>query len=181
MTDDEATKINNINTAEKIKERISMIKEFKFVSVLNKNFANNLMFIDTQMEKFLSEMLKIYYGENVSRCAELATLLDERDPLKLKVENIYPHKVKKFLCATALGLRPTKIWNGIDEANGGYIIVKESGEVLAYHLHDRNSFENYLLNNTRLETPSTSKHNFGRIYTEDGRKFINLNLQIRFL
>ena len=180
MTDTEATEINNINTNEKIKDRVSRLKNFIFVSVLNENFARNLLFVDTQMEKFLAEMLKIYYSENVSRCAELATLLDERDPLNLKVENIYPHKIKKFLCAVALGLRPTKIWNGLDEANGGYIIVKESGEVLAYHLHDRNSFENYLLNNTRLETPSTGKHNFGSIYTEGGRKFINLNLQIRF-
>ena len=75
---------------------------------------------------------------------------------------------------------PTRKWDGLDEANGGYIIVKESGEVLAYHLHDRDSFENYLLNNTKLEKGSTDKHNFGKIYVEDGRKFINLNLQVRF-
>ena len=64
----------------------------------------------------------------------------------------------------------------MDEANGGDINVKEGGEVLAYHLHDRDSFENYLLNNTKLEKGSTDKHNFGKIYVEDERKFINLNL-----
>lgn len=73
-----------------------------------------------------------------------------------------------------------KIYNGIDESNGGYIIVKESGEILAYHLYNRDNFESYLLENTKLDTPSTSKHNFGTIYTENERKFINLNLQIRF-
>ena len=77
-------------------------------------------------------------------------------------------------------MRPKKIWNGLDESNGGYIIVKESGEVLSYHLHDRDSFENYLINNTKFDTPSSTKHKFGKIYIEDGRKFINLNLQIRF-
>ena len=132
------------------------------------------------MERFLAEMLKIYYGEGISNCFDLATIPEERDVLGFGVENLYRHKLKKFLCAVALGLKPTKVWSGLDEANGGYIIVKESGEVVAYHLHDRNSFENYLLNNTRFDTPSSNKHSFGKIYYEDNRSFINLNFQIRF-
>jgi len=68
----------------------------------------------------------------------------------------------------------------LDEANGGYIIVKDDGEILAYHLYDRNSFENYLLENTKLETASTSRHKFGKIYKENEKIFIKLNLQIRF-
>ena len=80
----------------------------------------------------------------------------------------------------ALGLNPTKIWNGNDEANGGYIIVKEDGEILAYHLYNRNNFEDYLLQNTKLDTASTSRNNFGKIYVEGDKKFINLNLQVRF-
>ena len=77
-------------------------------------------------------------------------------------------------------MMPSKKWSGQDEANGGYIIVKESGEVLAYHLYNRNMFENYLLNNTKLETGSTSKHKFGTVYHEGTSDYINLNLQIRF-
>lgn len=180
-TDEEIELINQIDTKNKIKDRIQQIGELKFISVSNETFSRNLMFVDTQLEKFLAEMLKIYYSENISGCAELASILDDRDPLNLKTENLYPHKLKKFLCAVALGLRPSKIWDGLDEANGGYIIVKESGEVLAYHLHNRDSFENYLLNNTRLETPSTSRHHFAEIYAEGSRRFINLNLQIRFI
>lgn len=37
--------------------------------------------------------------------------------------NAYRYKFKKFLTAVALGLKTTTIWDGIDEANGGYIIV----------------------------------------------------------
>lgn len=84
------------------------------------------------------------------------------------------------MCAVALGMQPTKIWNGLDEANGGYIVVKDDGEILAYHLYDRDNFEKYLLENTKFETGSTSRHKFGEIYTEDGWQFINLILQIRF-
>ncbi|MBR5334975.1 MAG: HpaII family restriction endonuclease [Bacteroidaceae bacterium] len=32
----------------------------------------------------------------------------------------------------------------------------------------------------RFETPSTSRHNFGEIYQEDGEYFLKLNLQVRF-
>lgn len=180
IDDSEMEELNAINTRTKIIDRMNRIEKLNFVSVINKTFSKNLMFIDTQMEKFLAEMLKIFYKENISDCAELVKLLDSTDPLNFNIENIYKHKLKKFLCAVALGLMPTRKWDGLDEANGGYIIVKESGEVLAYHLHDRDSFENYLLNNTKLEKGSTDKHNFGKIYIEDGRKFINLNLQVRF-
>ena len=37
---------------------------------------------------------------------------------------MYTYKFKKFLCSCALGMKPAKPWDGLDEANGGYIIVK---------------------------------------------------------
>lgn len=163
-------KINSINTRTKIQDRMNKIERLEFDSVINKTFANNLLFVDTQLEKFLGEMVKIYYRENISACAELVTILEERNPLKFGVANLYRHKIKKFLCAVALGLKPAKNWNGIDEANGGYIIVKDGGEILAYHLYNRDAFETYLLNNTRLETPSTNRHNFATIYSGGGAK-----------
>ena len=55
-------------------------------------------------------------------------------------------------------MKPATIWNGIDEANGGYIIVTKQGDVLAYHIYNRNYFEKYLLNNTKYETASISRH-----------------------
>ena len=78
-------------------------------------------------------------------------------------------------------MMPSKIWNGLDEANGGYIIVKEDGDVVAYHIYNRDAFEAYLLENTKFERGSTSKHDFASIYKDStDQKFINLNLQIRF-
>lgn len=77
-------------------------------------------------------------------------------------------------------MKPATIWGDIDKANGGYIIVTKQGDVLAYHIYNRNYFEEYLLNNTKYETASTSRHDFGKVYSEDGEDFIKLNLQIRF-
>ena len=73
-----------------------------------------------------------------------------------------------------------KLWDGLDEANGGYIIVKADGEILAYHIYNRNFFEQYLLDNTILERASTSRHDYMSLYEENGEMFIKLNLQIRF-
>ena len=93
---------------------------------------------------------------------------------------MYTYKFKKFLCSCALGMKPAKPWDGLDEANGGYIIVKADGEILAYHIYNRNFFEQYLLDNTILERASTSRHDYMSLYEENGEMFIKLNLQIRF-
>ncbi len=78
-------------------------------------------------------------------------------------------------------MKPASIWRGEYEATGGYLIVKEGGDVVCYHIYDRNQFENYLFHNTRFETPSTDRHLFGNIYQKNGEFFIKLNLQIRFV
>ena len=163
-----------------LKQRLEKLGNMEFASVNNETFAGNLDFIDTQFDKIVAEMLKLYYCKGIANCAELATKLEDNNPLNFRNTKIYRHKLKKFLCAIALGLRPAKDWNGRDEANGGYIIVKESGEIVAYNLYTRDEFESYLLNNTRLETPSTSRHNFGTVHETGGGYFIDLNLQIRF-
>ena len=59
--------------------------------------------------------------------------------------------------------------------------AKDNGEVLAYHIYNRDAFEKYLLNNTKFERGSTGKHGFATLYMENGKRYINLNLQIRFI
>lgn len=38
----------------------------------------------------------------------------------------------------------------------------------------------YLLKNTKYETASTSRHDFGEVYSRNGEDYIKLNLQVRF-
>lgn len=163
-----AERINQIETRTKIQDRLKKIPRLEFDSVVKKIFADNLSLVDTDMDKILGEMIKIYYVERIAGCAELATLLEERDPLNRRVENFYRHKIKKFLGAVALGLKPAKKWNGRDESNGGYLLVGGRGEVSVFPLDNRDDFETYLLNNTNLETPSASRHNFGKILRGGG-------------
>ena len=53
----------------------------------------------------------------------------------------------------ALGMMPASQWKGKYEATGGYIIVKEDGDILCYHIYNRNEFREYLYNNTKFDTP----------------------------
>lgn len=92
----------------------------------------------------------------------------------------YDYKVKRFLTDVALGMTPSKVWTGELDATGGYLVVKENGEVLCYHIYNRNEFEDYLFTNTKLETASSTRHEFGKIYKENGQYYFKLNLQIRF-
>ena len=161
-------------------EQIFSLGIVKYSKPLNEKFANNLMLIDSRMEEIIAQVLICYYRDNISDCRDIINKLEEENPLRFPNKGFYEFKFKKFLCSVALGMMPSKEWDGHDEANGGYIIVSSDGDVLAYHIYNRDYFEKYLLDNTKLERGSTSRHGFASLYKEDGKIYMNLNLQVRF-
>ena len=184
ITDNDMERINAIDTKTKILDRIADIMahgELKYIRAANDNFSSNLMLIDSYMDNIIADMLLYFYQNKAIDCKNLVDLVEEKNSLGYPRRGFYEYKFKKFLCSVALGMMPSKAWDGHDEANGGYVIVKEDGDVLAYHLYNRGAFETYLLNNTKLERGSTTRHGFATIYKDKGRYFINLNLQIRFI
>jgi hypothetical protein len=78
-------------------------------------------------------------------------------------------------------MMPSVVWTGQLATTGGYLVVKDDGEIICYHIYNRNEFENYLLKNTKLETASSTRHEFGVVYKENNQLYFKLNLQIRFL
>ena len=180
--------INNIETKSKIKDRISKIYElggkFKFIKTESSIFENNLMLIDSGLPIILGQTLLKYNTTNKSKTSELISEITDENPMKFNLENehpFYPYKIKRFLTDIALGMMPSKVWTGELDATGGYLIVKEDGEVLCYHIYNRNEFEDYLFYNTRFETASSTRHGFGILFKESNQLFFKLNLQIRFL
>jgi len=176
--------INSINTSRKIKDRMVVISQHAtliFLSTDNSIFTDNLMMIDSQMPKIVAEMLIGYFCGIASSCEKLVEHVSNVDPLAVNNPNFYRHKTKDLLCAVALGMKPSSIWDGTDEASGGYIIVRPDGDVLAYHIYNRDAFKNYLLHNTKFEAGSSSRHGYGSLYEQDGEIRIKLNLDIRFV
>ena len=140
--------------------------------------------IDSSLPKILAEIVFLFFTSGHSKTVELVNEISRLNPLDFNLETNHPfysYKIKRFLTDIALGMMPSKVWTGELDATGGYLVVKEDGEILCYHIYNRNEFEDYLLNNTKLETASSTRHGFGTVYREDSKQFFRLNLQIRFL
>ena len=181
-------KINAIATKSKIKDRLQEIEKLggklKFVTLEQNIFKNNLVLIDSLLPDILSEIVYSFYTTKNTTIKDLVNDISKRNPLKYDTQfshSFYEYKIKRFLTDVALGMTPAKVWTGQYDATGGYLVVKETGEVLCYHIYNKNHFEDYLYNNTKLETASSTRHEFGKIYQVTNKLFFKLNLQIRFI
>ena len=180
--------LNAIETAPKIANRISKLRalgfEVKFQNIQSATLQLNLQLIDSDLHQILAELLLLKYSTpGLALLAPTLTQLIINNPLHFDLSKghpFYEYKIKNFLTDSALGMTPATIWTGQYDATGGIIIVKANGELVSYHIYNRNEFHNYLLNNTRLEQASTSRYNFGELYRGNGRIFLKLNLQVRF-
>lgn len=180
--------INNIEGKSKIQDRLKAIYqnggEIIFDKVLKDTFEVNLRKIDTIFPIFVSQMLLDFFLGKANKIADLVDLLDKNEDLRKAYrlsKSDYEFKIKNFLIATALGMVPSKEWDGFTKAHGGYIVVKQSGDVVCYHLYNRDEFLSYLYENTKFESASSTRHDYGKVYQEEGKMYFNLNLQIRFL
>jgi len=180
--------INEIDTKSKIKDRLEAIKKLggklKFTTLEQDIFKNNLVLIDSLLPNILAETLKTFFTSNLNSTKDLTESINKSNPLNYDnqfAHTFYEYKIKRFLIDVALGMTPAKVWSGLYDATGGYLVVKENGDILCYHIYNRNQFEDYLFNNTKLETASSTRHEFGKIYEENGSFYFKLNLQIRFI
>lgn len=180
--------IESINSLSGIKEKIKEINlqggELKFVRAENYRFSNNLTLIDSKLPDIFAEMILVYYSSKINKICDITEYIAQLNPLNYNLScnhTYYEYKIKHLLFDVALGMRPDYVWLGKYDATGGYLVVKEDGELLCYHIYSKNSFEDYLYRNTKFDTPSSSRHDFGHIYEINSEFFIKLNIQIRFL
>ena len=184
LNNDDIETTNAIEDINKIQKRMNYIfshGDMIFQRPANEMMESNLMMLDSKLPEIIAEALKIHYRDNISEVFNVVKALEFENPLNYPHGGFYEYKIRKFLCAVALGMMPSRRWSGKDDATGGYVIVTKDGNVLAYHIYNRDCFEEYLLNNTKFERGSTTRHGYASIYELDGTKYINLNLQIRFL
>lgn len=187
IPESEINRINQINSHSKIKDRIIALSylggRLQFSSLERPVFKNNLVLIDSLLPEILSELVLTYYTSSFSSITDLCKEISKKNPLNFDTQfshTFYEYKIKRFLTDVALGMMPSKVWAGRYDATGGYLIIKENGDVLCYHLYNKNLFEDYLFENTKLDTASSSKHDFGYIERIGQENCFKLNLQIRF-
>ena len=180
--------VNKIKTRAQIRDRVRYITEhggkFNFIGVSNEQFSQNMKMIEIALPELIARMLLHFFSTGDRSLAELTAALSADTEMIKKFglsPTIYEYKIKNFLDAVALGMVPSKAWNGFSQAHGGYIVVKENGDVVCYHLYNRDEFRSYLYENTKFDAPSTNRYGYGKLYKKQNKLFFNLNLQIRFL
>lgn len=183
VSKDDLARINNITTRSKIVDRISEIKNlginFIYDSISSNVFKKNLQMIDYRMPELLAKLYLESYSVKGKKLPDVINSFIANNPSEDK--ELIEYKIRQLLIACALGLVPDSAWYGIDEATGGYIVVKDNADVLCYHIYNRNKLSDYLYNHTSFDTPSTGRHSVGVIYTDAvGVQWFSLNIQIRF-
>ena len=180
-------KINAFGEEEDVVGRMLMIERLggnlKFNDAADKVFRSNLGMIDLHFPRVLGEMCRAMHLEGMTKVNELTEYIKQLNPLKIKDELItkhryYEYKMKEFLLALALGMRPAKLYNGTDSAVAGFLMVDAQGEVVCYQKADRQTFADFLYNNTRLEKGPTAKDKYGYLEKENGVHYFKLNLKI---
>jgi len=181
--------VNSVVEPPKIASRISYLKnhscQLEFDSIQSENLELNLKMIDSDLPKILAYILLNKYSseKNHPLVESLVSEIEGENPLGYKLAGGHPfyrQKIKNFLTDSALGMTPETVWEGNYSATGGIVIVKKDGDLVCYHIYNRKEFQDYLLNNTRLEQASMDRYNFGEVYEENNNKYIKLNLQVRF-
>jgi len=172
---------NNINTREKLKEKYKLLidngAEFDFIKIQSDTFRDNLKLIDSNLDEILAKILILSYAKNEKKIKELLSFMITDN----QSEIYYNKKLKDFANHSAFGMFPSVEWNGINDVNGGIIIVTKTGKVYLLDLiYFKSIVDNYLLENIKLESASTSKFKYFKVYKEDNKYYFKLNLQIRF-
>ena len=179
-----ADRVNETDGKSKVRDRVKQIindgSSFEFAGITSQSFSKNLRLVDTILPQILAQMIVEYYSGHGATVPELCRLVGQNNPFGMNEQEV-AYKIKSFLRTVALGMVPSKEWNTYLSAYGGYIVVRDDGVLLCYHLYNDDDFKDYLFNNTKFDTPSSSRHGFGTIFYEDYSPMMNLNLQIRFL
>jgi len=199
----DALQLSQGNKNSKIAFRINKLESLnckvEFHKIQSDNLQLNLTLIDSQLPEILANLIYSKFKNGKSKLTDLLQEIKIQNPLGFDVSKghpFYEYKIKNFLTESALGMTPETVWTGKYDATGGIIIVKDNGDLVCYHIYNKNEFEDYLVNHTKLEQAATSEddmnpgfarktkskpYKYGWIFEVNGELFLKLNLQIRFI
>lgn len=174
--------INSIETRTKLLDRINFITshggKIKFERIVDQNLEYNLRMIDTLMPEYLANVLLNSYIKGTKDLKDLFLasnqFIDEDFALK---------KLGDLLEGISFGFFPSIKWDGINNVNGGLVIVKNDGNVIILDLvYYRNEVLKFLIKETKLDSPSSTRYNMLHLEKDlfSDKIYFTLNLQIRY-
>ena len=174
--------VNKINTRTKLLDRINFIRfhngKINFERIVNPTLEYNLKLIDSNMPKYLANVLLQSY---ITGNKDLMSLFLNSNQFEDK--NFAIKKLGDFLEGISFGFFPSVRWNGINHVNGGFVIVKNNGNIVILDLiYYKNEVLKYLIKETKLDSPSSSRYHMLELYKSelDGKIYFTLNLQVRY-
>ncbi|NMA75177.1 MAG: HpaII family restriction endonuclease [Bacteroidales bacterium] len=178
--------IEGINSLDLAIERIRKIRKhggnFEVIGTQDALFGLNMQLIDGDLPEIMGFMLlESCSSEKTLGLKSLLPIVEERNPCNFPstiIHQAYKSKVKKFMIAVIQGMAPSKTWDDTYDVTRGHIVVRADGEVLYYHVYNQDQFAEYLIANTYFVSPSISECTYGRIYTDDNKLYLKLNMQI---
>ena len=136
------------------------------------------------MPDIIAHILYAFYKHRISAISKIVDFIHEQGELNQQInygdKAALINKVQKLLVDVLLGFFAGSKWNGNYEASGS-IVIKNTGDCVAFHLIDLCSLKTYLYQHIKMDTPSTTRHRHGQLFVEkDGLLYFKLNLQLRF-
>jgi hypothetical protein len=181
IDDEVMKKSNSIKSRKKLLEKCALLLEkgavFEFIKTESATFENNLKLIDSKLDEILAEMLLLSYEKGEKDIRKLLSLIITDNTSEI----FYKKKMGDFANAVTFGMRASEAWDGINEVNGGIIIVTKKGKVYLLDLiYFKEMVDKYLIDNIKLDSPSSKRYKMFEVYKKNDRYFFKLNLQIRF-
>lgn len=177
----------DIATADRMQYLHQIGCDIQFVGTAKNGARTNLVkYGGMEMPAIVGGMLKKFYFENLSGSTSVEDCIEylaENDIVGYGFDDLretYRGKIAQFLLCTFTGMRLGSPWNGRQEVNGGYIVVKNNGDVVAFHSTIADEFKDFLVAKMRMESPSHSRHRDMVIYKDGDRYYLKLALQLRF-
>lgn len=186
--DSKIDEVNKIDTRTKLKDRIIFIEKFggkfQYIGAEKETMEHNLKISDSLMPNIVGHLLLGFYKKRISSITKIVDEIHRVGDLNKEInygeKDSLEIKIKRLLIDVLLGFFAGKKWDGNYLANGT-IVMKKSGDCIGFHIIDSKSLKDYLFENISLDTPSTTRHRFGKLYKEkDGKLYFKLNLQLRF-
>ena len=181
INDEIMNQSNSIKSRKKLLERCKFLNQngavFDFVKTESSIFESNLKLIDSKLDEILAKMLILSYEKNEKDIKKLLSLIINDSTSEL----YYKKKIGDFANAVTFGMRASEEWDGVNEVNGGIIIVTKQGEVYLLDLiYFKHIVDRYLIDNIKLDSPSSKRYKMFEIYKKNYKYYFKLNLQIRF-
>lgn len=181
LSKEDILQINSIDSKTKLIDRVKLISnkggKIKFEKVCNPIFEYNLRMIDSHMPYYLGNVLLESYSSNNKNLKELFINSKQFDDKAFALK-----KLGDFLESVSFGFFPSIKWDGNKQVNGGLVIVKDNGNIIILDLiYYRNEVVKYLMNETKLDSPSSKRYHMLELFKLDDEKtYFTLSLQIRY-